>query len=263
MLVAFSEVMSTSTRICALAVIWLASLTAMATPAAQTIQSPGTFLGESLIGKDSFEAYCASCHGSTATGDGPVAEALKRTPANLTVLAARNGNRFPREQVRGVLSGEGRTVAAHGTTEMPIWGPLFRVFESDARVKVRIENLVAYIETLQARAPANESGAALFRSYCASCHGADARGAGPIANELRRLPPNLTTFAMRNGGVFPSERLRQIIDGRWISSHGDREMPVWGDAFKRTRDGLTDEAVKARIEAITNYIAGIQERAAE
>jgi mono/diheme cytochrome c family protein len=233
------------------------------TPSAQTIQSPGTYLGESLVGKDSFEAYCASCHGSTGVGNGPVAEALKRRPVDLTRLAAGNGNRFPREQLAATLMGTDRRVAAHGTTEMPIWGPLFRVFESDARVRVRVDNLVAYIETLQARPVANESGAALFRSYCASCHGTDARGTGPIANELRRLPPNLTTYAKRNGGAFPSERLRQIIDGRGVSSHGDREMPVWGNAFKRTGDGLSEGAIKVRIDAIVEYLAGLQERSAE
>jgi mono/diheme cytochrome c family protein len=242
---------------------WLIALAAVATPAAQNIQSSGTFLGESLVGKDSFEAYCASCHGSTGTGDGPVANALKRRPANLTILAAGNGNRFPRERLAATLTGQGRTVAAHGTTEMPIWGPLFRVFESDARVRVRIENLVNYIETLQARSPANESGAALFRSHCASCHGSDARGAGPVATELRRLPPDLTTFAIRNGGLFPGERLKQIIDGRGIASHGTSDMPVWGNAFRRTREGLSDDAVKARIDAITGYLEGLQARSAE
>jgi mono/diheme cytochrome c family protein len=240
--------------------MWLASLTAMAAPSAQTIQSPGTFLGESLVGKDSFEAYCASCHGSKGLGDGPVAEALRRTPANLTLLAASNGNRFPRERLVASLMGEGRTVAAHGTTEMPIWGPLFRVFESDARVRVRVDNLVAYIGTLQVGAVTNGSGATLFRTYCASCHGGDARGAGPVANEMRHLPPDLTTFAMRNGGIFPSGRLMQIIDGRGIPSHGDRDMPVWGHAFKRTPGGQSDRAIKARIDAIIGYLEGIQER---
>jgi hypothetical protein len=186
---------------------------------------------------------------------------LKRTPANLTLLA-RNGDRFPRERVAAVLSGEAITVAAHGTTEMPIWGPLFRVFESNARVKVRIENLVNYIETLQVRGPAVESGAALFRTYCASCHGADARGAGPVAGELRRMPPNLTTFAIRNGGVFPAERLRQIIDGRGVSAHGDRDMPVWGDVFKRARDARSDDS-RARIDALVDFLNGIQVRPAE
>jgi mono/diheme cytochrome c family protein len=196
-------------------------------------------------------------------GDGPVAEALKRRPVNLTLLAARNGNRFPRERVTRALTGEGRAVAAHGTTEMPIWGPLFRVFEADARVRVRIDNLVSYIETLQVHAIANESGALLFRTYCASCHGSDARGAGPAATALRTIPPNLATLARRNGGVFPSERVTQIIHGGRISSHGDRDMPVWGDAFKRAPGGLSAEAVKARIDAITAYLEGIQERQAE
>jgi mono/diheme cytochrome c family protein len=231
----------------------------LATPAAQ---SPGSFLGESLAGKDSFEAYCASCHGSTGRGDGPVAAALKRTPANLTQLTDRD-DRFPRERIVAVLSGEGRTVAAHGTTEMPIWGPLFRVFESDARVRVRIDNLVTYIATLQARQGAAGSGAALFRSHCASCHGADARGAGPVASELRRLPPNLTTYVMRNGGVFPSERVRQIIDGRGIPSHGNSDMPVWGITFKRTSAPGGEDSVNARINAIVDYLNGIQERPGE
>jgi mono/diheme cytochrome c family protein len=63
---------------------------------------------------------------------------------------------------------------------MPIWGPMFRMFESDTRARVRIDNLVSYIESLQVRSsqPVDE-GKNLFRTYCASCHGVDARGAGP------------------------------------------------------------------------------------
>jgi len=96
----------------------------------------------------------------------------------------------------------------------------------------------------------------------ASCHGADARGADPLAGQLRRLPPDLTEFSARNGGTFPSERLRRIIDGRDVRSHGDREMPVWGDAFKRTRGHLSDEDIKARIDAIVRYLEAIQQRSA-
>jgi mono/diheme cytochrome c family protein len=169
---------------------------------------------------------------------------------------------FPRERVSAALTGAGRTVAAHGTTEMPIWGPLFRAFESDARVRVRIDNLVNYLETVQVRpSQPTESGAALFRTYCASCHGTDARGAGPMTTQLRRLPPSLTSFAVRNGGVFPGERVHRIIDGRDIASHGTMEMPVWGDAFRRTREGLSEEAAAARIDAIVRYLESIQERA--
>jgi hypothetical protein len=62
--------------------------------------------------------------------------------------------------------------------------------------------------------------------------------------------------------VFPSERVHRIIDGREVRSHGDREMPVWGDAFRTSRDGLTAESVKARIEALVRYLQAIQQRAA-
>jgi mono/diheme cytochrome c family protein len=245
---------------CTLVILVVAGLFA-APAAAQTASSVKTFLGDSLVGKDSFEAYCATCHGSTGQGDGPTARALKNAPANLTLLSRGNHDVFPRERLKATLTGAGQSVSAHGSTEMPIWGPLFRAFESDARVRVRIDNLVAYLETLQATPAATGSGAALFRTYCASCHGTDARGAGPMADQLRRMAPSLTSFAVRNGGVFPSERLKRIIDGRDVPAHGNSEMPVWGDAFRRTREGLSGDAATARIEAIVRYLETIQERA--
>jgi mono/diheme cytochrome c family protein len=253
--------MRTQTLTCTFAILLIA-LVASPLAQSQTVPPSTAFLGDSLVGKDSFEAYCATCHGADARGGGPVAPALKRTPPDLTTIASRNRNVFPRDRVSAVLTGAGRIVPAHGTTEMPIWGPLFRAFESDARVRVRIDNLVNYLETVQVRRsqPA-ESGATLFRTYCAPCHGTDARGAGPMTTELRRLPPSLTSFAVRNGGVFPGERVRRIIDGRDISSHGTMEMPVWGDAFRRTREGLSEEAAAARIDAIARYLDSIQERA--
>jgi len=242
--------------------ILLITLSAPALTHAQSTAPTPAFLGDSLVGKDSFEAYCATCHGADARGNGPVASALKRTPPDLTILASRNREVFPRDRVSAVLTGAGRTVSAHGNTEMPIWGPLFRAFESDARVRVRIDNLINYLESVQSRpSHSAESGAALFRTYCASCHGADGRGAGPMTTQLRRLPPSLTSFAVRNSGVFPSERVRRIIDGRDIAAHGSFEMPVWGNAFKRTREGLSEAAAAARIDAIVRYLESIQERA--
>jgi hypothetical protein len=105
---------------------------------------------DSLVGRDSFELYCAPCHGSAGRGDGPVAAALRTRPADLTLLSRRNGGAFPREAVRAFVTGTGRTLAAHGTTEMPVWGPMFRAFESDARARERIANLVSHIESIQA-----------------------------------------------------------------------------------------------------------------
>lgn len=228
--------------------------------AAQAPQPPRSILIDSLVGRDSFELYCASCHGSGGRGDGPVARELRTRPADLTALARRNDGAFPGEAVRGFIIGTGRAVPAHGTTEMPIWGSLFRAFESDARVRERIANLASYIESIQAPSTGpNDPGSRLFRTHCASCHGGTGRGNGPMADQLRRAPADLTKYTARNGGLFPRERVYRIVDGRDVSSHGDREMPVWGDVFK---SGGSTNDVKARIDAIVRYLEGIQERAA-
>ena len=218
----------------------------------------------SLAGRDSFNLYCASCHGSDGRGDGPVASQLKTRPADLTALAQRNNGAFPRDHARAVVSGSGRALSAHGTTEMPVWGPMLRLFESDARVRERIENLLTYIQSLQRPSTGvRDPGAQAFRTYCASCHGVSGRGDGPAANQMRHAPPDLTKFSTRNGGVFPSVRLARIIDGREVTTHGDREMPVWGDAFMAMPGGLTAQEVNDRIEAIVKYLASVQERPAE
>jgi mono/diheme cytochrome c family protein len=111
--------------------------------------------------------------------------------------------------------------------------------------------------------PDRATGGALFATYCASCHGRDARGGGPVADALRVPPGDLTRLASQNGGMFPSERVRQIVDGReaHVRAHGTVEMPVWGDAFTR-REGLTEGAARERIDAIVQYLASIQARRA-
>ena len=121
----------------------------------------------------------------------------------------------------------------------------------------RMDSGAIGVEKLQQQRPTTDEDAALFRTYCASCHGTHGRGDGPVAGELRKLPPDLTAFAKRNGGIFPTDRVRQIVDGRGPSAHGDRDMPVWGDAF-RVRNGLNPEAVEARINAIVRYLEKIQ-----
>ena len=65
---------------------------------------------------------------------------------------------------------------------------------------------------------------------CANCHGFDLRGKGEIAATLSDKPTDLTRLAEKNNGVFPTERLTEVIDGRAkVAGHGPREMPVWGD----------------------------------
>ncbi len=103
----------------------------------------------SVEGRDLFQAYCASCHGSDAKGHGPAAAALNTKVADLTVLAKRNNTLFPSDRVRNTIMGDD-VLASHGSREMPIWGPIFHQVESDVdRGNVRLGNLMKYLESIQ------------------------------------------------------------------------------------------------------------------
>lgn len=107
------------------------------------------------------------------------------------------------------------------------------------------------------------SGRSVFGTYCASCHGTSAKGNGPLADSLRKPPPDLTQFTKQNQGAFPAEKVRKIIDGREaVKGHGGPDMPVWGDAFSRSREDADPESVKRKIQAIVDYLESIQERPA-
>jgi mono/diheme cytochrome c family protein len=103
-------------------------------------------------GKDMFTQYCAPCHGSDARGAGPAASAMKVSPTDLTQLAKTHGGKYPATYVAGVLK-FGSGPISHGSAEMPVWGPLFQSLNkfSDSVVQQRVRNIVAYIETLQAK----------------------------------------------------------------------------------------------------------------
>jgi mono/diheme cytochrome c family protein len=114
-------------------------------------------------------------------------------------------------------------------------------------------------EEARAQTAAAPSGATLYRTYCAVCHGPDAHGRGPLASSLRVAPTDLTQLARRSGGTFPRLAVTRSIDGRdTVRGHGTGDMPVWGDAFERTTEAGPD-AVRARIEALVTYLASVQE----
>jgi mono/diheme cytochrome c family protein len=103
----------------------------------------------SLEGPDLFHAYCAPCHGQDGKGNGPVAPALKANPPDLTTIAQRNGGRFPVPRVRSIIAGD-QVITAHGSREMPIWGPIFHQIEWDRDFgNIRLENLTKYLESIQ------------------------------------------------------------------------------------------------------------------
>jgi mono/diheme cytochrome c family protein len=105
---------------------------------------------QSLEGQALFHAYCATCHGSEALGNGPAASALKTPPADLTRISMRNGGTFPFTQVEKTISGEERDVTSHGSREMPMWGPIFGQIAWDQDLgTLRIYKLTKYLESLQ------------------------------------------------------------------------------------------------------------------
>lgn len=99
-------------------------------------------------GHEMYTAYCAPCHGVDGKGNGAAAPALRMRPADLTALSSRNGGKFPALGVIEAIQNGG--VTAHGTPEMPVWGPILQSVSSGQMiVKHRIANLASYIESIQ------------------------------------------------------------------------------------------------------------------
>ncbi len=108
-----------------------------------------------------------------------------------------------------------------------------------------------------------------YNASCAVCHGLTGKGDdGPLKELLARPVPNLTTLAKNNKGIFPFDRVFQIIDGRQeVKAHGPRNMPIWGNAFNNQSSLYFDNypqqdsesAGRSRILAITEYLYRLQD----
>jgi mono/diheme cytochrome c family protein len=103
-----------------------------------------------------------------------------------------------------------------------------------------------------------------YDANCASCHGADGKGNGPYVELLKRSPPDLTTMAKRNGGVFPVSVAFDVIEGRG-RGHGSSDMPVWGRDYKvQAGEYYVDVPynpevyVRTRILALIEYLSRLQ-----
>lgn len=116
-----------------------------------------------------------------------------------------------------------------------------------------------------------------FQSSCASCHGTDAKGKGPVTAQLKVPPSDLTMLAKNNNGVFPTSAVYETIDGsKTISAHGTREMPIWGERFnpvinlphhvdpsyweKAGPEQRPEIVVRRRILSVIDYLGRIQQK---
>ena len=116
-----------------------------------------------------------------------------------------------------------------------------------------------------------------FQSSCASCHGTDGKGKGPVSEQLKVPPPDLTMLAKNNNGIFPTNAIYETIDGlKTIPAHGTREMPIWGYRFNPIIDlpHIVDPSydvldpsresrevvVRTRILAVVDYLSRIQQK---
>jgi mono/diheme cytochrome c family protein len=120
------------------------------TPKLSAKKIPVNESGE-VSGSRLFHSYCATCHGPDGKGNGPAAPALKTAPPDLTILAKKNGNKFPAEHVMSVLANES-DFPIHGSKEMPIWGPIFRRMGADQDLgRLRAHNVTEYLKAIQQR----------------------------------------------------------------------------------------------------------------
>ncbi|MEJ2084561.1 MAG: cytochrome c [Acidobacteriota bacterium] len=109
-------------------------------------------------------------------------------------------------------------------------------------------------------------GRVTYRIYCINCHGEEARGDGSLATLLTTPPTDLTRLAQSNDGTYPTEKVRESIDGsRRVKGHGLEEMPVWGDVFQVSSveasgsDETAEERANRKILELVAYLETMQE----
>lgn len=109
--------------------------------------------------------------------------------------------------------------------------------------------------------PDQKEGRDLYVDLCASCHGINATGDGPVEPALKVVPPDLTRLSHNHGGTFPRELVVAMITGEQaLPAHGSRDMPVWSQRFA-PRSGATGAAavyMRRRVELIARYIESLQ-----
>jgi mono/diheme cytochrome c family protein len=120
--------------------------------AAQQAKVQGHPTSARASGRALFQQHCASCHGDDGKGAGPAAVAFKVQPPDLTALSRQNHGKFPKDRVVQAIRGD-RMQSAHGSTDMPVWGPAFLAMTgmNEIEVERRIRDLTEHIKSVQVK----------------------------------------------------------------------------------------------------------------
>ena len=127
---------------------WRGAIFAMTLAAVAMSHSPATSADDAADGAAEFKAHCAACHGESGAGDGPAASALRSPPPDLRLLARKNDGVFPEKVLQNVIDGR-RTVRAHGSFEMPVWGRELSQGSDNADAAKRVSIIVQYLRGIQ------------------------------------------------------------------------------------------------------------------
>jgi len=101
-------------------------------------------------------------------------------------------------------------------------------------------------------------GKQMYASYCAPCHGTDARGSGPVAPAMKTPPSDLTLLSRMNHGKYPSAHVMSVLQsGTDIPSHGNTGMPVWGPILANMNQTQSHESL-LRMSNLSRYLESMQ-----
>lgn len=129
--------------------------------------------------------------------------------------------------------------------------------------------IILSIGSFASNAQGTDAGKREYDRHCAACHGKLGKGNGPYAANVHARVADLTALSKRNIGVFPSQYVYEVIDGRQlVAATGAREMPVWGNRYRALAaehhsDGRYDQEnyTRTRILALTEYVNTLQQPA--